>query len=407
MLQFRAVPLRSLSALWLSTTIILATAAFGQAEAKSIKIGELNSYAEFPAFTVPYRNGWQLAVEEINAAGGVLGRTLEVISRDDGGTTGDALRAAEELLTKEKVEFLFGTFLSNVGLAVSDFSNRRKLPFLATQPLTDALTMERGNRYTYRLRPSVYMQTAMLAEAAKESDAKRWAIVAPDIAYGRSAAATFKALLSEHIEDAKVVVELYPPLGNPEPQGTAEAIVRAVPDAIFSAVYGRDLVGLLAAGAQVQLFEGKTVLSLLSGEPEWLLPLGANAPKGWIVTGYPWDQIEDEKHKAFVAAYSDKYNVPPRLGSLHGYQAVYLIRTMLDNAKSTDIEAMLSSLERLEFDVVTGPTSIRALDNQATLGAWVGKIGLEDGRPRMVDWSYKDGADYMVPQNQVRAIRTD
>ena len=88
--------------------------------AQNIKIGELNSYKVFPAFLEPYKKGWELALEEINASGGVLGRRLEMVSRDDGGTPGDAVRVAEELIAREKVNLLMGTFASNVGLAVAD-----------------------------------------------------------------------------------------------------------------------------------------------------------------------------------------------------------------------------------------------------------------------------------------------
>ena len=70
----------------------------------TIKIGEINSYKAQPAFLEPYKKGWELAVEEINAAGGVLGKKLEVISRDDNGNPGDAVRVAEELVSREKVD---------------------------------------------------------------------------------------------------------------------------------------------------------------------------------------------------------------------------------------------------------------------------------------------------------------
>src|SRR6267142_5442565 len=96
--------------------ISLTSSAFGQGQ--SIKIGELNSYKLFPAFLEPYKKGWQLALEEINHSGGVLGRQLEVVSRDDGGTPGDAVRAAEELISRERADVLMGTFASDVGLAV-------------------------------------------------------------------------------------------------------------------------------------------------------------------------------------------------------------------------------------------------------------------------------------------------
>src|SRR3989442_15407272 len=102
--------------------------AFGQGQ--SIKIGELNSYKVFPAFLEPYKKGWQLALEEINRSGGVLGRQLEVVSRDDGGTPGDAVRVAEELISREQVALLMGTFASNVGLAVANPGEHRKVNFM-------------------------------------------------------------------------------------------------------------------------------------------------------------------------------------------------------------------------------------------------------------------------------------
>jgi branched-chain amino acid transport system substrate-binding protein len=140
---------------------LLLLAAGSNAFSQTLKIGELNSYKVFPAFLEPYKKGWQLALEEINAAGGAAGRTLEIVSRDDGGTPGDAVRVAEELISREKVDVLMGTFASHVGLAVANLANQRKILFLAAEPLTDKIVWEHGNRYTFRLRPSTYMQTAI------------------------------------------------------------------------------------------------------------------------------------------------------------------------------------------------------------------------------------------------------
>src|SRR3954468_14264078 len=87
----------------------------------TIKIGEINSYKALPQNLVPYRQGWLLAQEEINAAGGVLGRKMETVFRDDNGNPGDGVRMAEELLTREKVEVISGVTLSHVGVALTDF----------------------------------------------------------------------------------------------------------------------------------------------------------------------------------------------------------------------------------------------------------------------------------------------
>src|SRR6185295_12868218 len=163
--------------------LVLLLGVFAGSSWAQVKIGELNSYKVFPAFLEPYKKGYELALEEINAAGGLLGRKLEIVSRDDGGTPGDAVRVAEELLSRERATVLMGTFASNVGLAVANLANQRKVLFLAAEPLTDKIVWENGNRYTFRLRPSTYMQTAMLIPQAAKLGKKRWAIVYPNYEY--------------------------------------------------------------------------------------------------------------------------------------------------------------------------------------------------------------------------------
>ena len=183
----------------------------------TIKIGELNSYKAQPAFLEPYKKGWELAVEEINAKGGVLGKKLEVVSRDDGANPGDAVRVANELVTREGVNIIAGTFLSHIGLAVTEFAGKEKVFFLAAEPLTDKITWQNGNRYTFRLRPSTYMQVAMLIPHAVAAKKKRWALVYPNFEYGQSAAAWFKEMLKKAQPDVEFVTEQAPPLGSVEP----------------------------------------------------------------------------------------------------------------------------------------------------------------------------------------------
>src|SRR6185295_12053405 len=189
--------------------LIFSSPAHGQA----IKIGELNSYKVFPAFLEPYKKGWELALEEVNAQGGVGGRKLEVVSRDDGGTPGDAVRVAEELISREKADVLMGTFASNVGLAVANLAAQRKIVFLAAEPLTDKIVWESGNAYSFRLRPSTYMQVAMLVPEAAKLKKKRWAIVYPNYEYGQSATDSFKKLLKAAQPEVEFVAEQAPPLG--------------------------------------------------------------------------------------------------------------------------------------------------------------------------------------------------
>src|SRR5690349_20443758 len=238
-----------------------------------IKIGEINSYKVFAAFLDPYKKGMELAVEETNAAGGVLGRKIEVVSRDDNGNPADAVRAAEERWSCEKVAFLIGTFPSNVGLAVADFAKQKKTLFIAGEPLTDKIVWDQGNAYTFRLRPSTYMQTAMLIPDAAKLHKKRWAIVYPNCEYGQSATAAFKKLLKEKQPDVEFVAEQATPLGKIDAGAVVQALADAKPDAFISSLFGPDLAKFVRAGSVRDLFKYVAVLYLLDGEPEYLDPL--------------------------------------------------------------------------------------------------------------------------------------
>src|SRR6201985_2554606 len=380
----------------------VATAAFAQSE---IKIGEINSYSLLPAFTDPYRKGWQLAVEKIKAAGGINGKKLVVISKDDGGKPADAQTAANELVSSENVVMLTGTFLSNIGLAVSDFAKEKKVFFLSAEPLTDAITWAKGNRYTFRLRPSNYMQAAMLVEEAAKLPAKRWAPIARNYEYAHSAVAVFKKLLSEKRPDIQWVEEQWPPQGKIDAGPVVQAVAAANPEAILNVTFGADLVKLVREGNTRGLFKGRTVVSFLTGEPEYLDPLKDETPEGWIVTGYPWYAIQTPEHDKFLKAYQAKFNDYPRLGSIVGYQTIKAAAAILAKANSTDPEKMITAAEGLSVPSPFGEITFRKIDHQSTLGAFTGKTALKDGKGIMVDTAYRKGSDYLPSDAEVEKMR--
>ena len=375
------------------------------AGAQNIKIGELNSYKVFPAFLEPYKKGWELALEEINAKGGVNGRKLEVVSRDDGGTPGDAVRVAEELISRERANVLMGTFASNVGLAVANLAQQRRIVFMAAEPLTDKMVWENGNRYTFRLRPSTYMQVAMLVPEAAKLKKKRWAIVYPNYEYGQSATESFKRLLKAAQPDVEFVAEQAPPLGKIDAGAVAQALADAKPDAIFSSLFAADLQKFVREGNTRGLFQNRTVFNLLGGEPEYLDPLKDETPEGWWVTGYPWSEINTPEHKRFRDAYQKRWNDYPRVGSVVGYTALHAIAEGLRKAGSPDPQKLSAALAGLQMESPFGKITWRAIDHQSTMGAYVGQLAKKDGRGMMVNWRYADGAKYQPSDQEVGALR--
>jgi branched-chain amino acid transport system substrate-binding protein len=371
----------------------------------AIKLGELNSYKVFPAFLEPYRKGMELAIEETNSAGGVLGRRMEVVYRDDNGNPGDAVRVAEELLTRERVSFLMGTFASNVGLAIADLARQRKVLFIAAEPLTDKITWQNGNRYTFRLRPSTWMQTAMLIPEAAKLKKRRWAIVFPNYEYGQAATAAFKELLKKAQPNAEFIAEQAVPLGKIEAGAVVQALADARPDAIFSSLFGPDLTSFVREGNTMGLFKGRDVFNLLGGEPEYLDPMKDEAPTGWYVTGYPWYAIDTPAHRKFLAAYQKRWNDYPRAGSVVGYVTALTAVEAIKKAASLDSEKLVGAMLGLKVQTPFGEITYRAIDHQATLGAYVGRTGAKNGKGVMTSFFYADGAKYQPSDAEVRKLR--
>ena len=395
----------SIRALAISAT--LATGLFAQTTmaADTIKIGEINHYKRMAAFAEPYKKGIELRLGEINAAGGVLGKKLEFIYRDDQGKPGEAVKIAEELMTRDGAVMLTGTILSHVGLAISSFAGKKKYLYLAAEPLADALVWAKGNNYTFRLRASTYVQASMLAEAAAKTDAKTYATIAPNYAYGKDAVAAFKKALKALKPDVKFVAEQWPGLFKIDAGAEVQAIERAKPDAIYNVTFGGDLAKFVREGTTRGLFDGRKVYGLLTGEPEYLDPLKDEAPVGWTVTGYPWYDFKDGPNKKFVDAYQAKYNEPPKLGSIVGYLTADSIAAGIKRAGSTDTEALVAAFKGLKVDTPLGEITFRKQDHQATMGAFVGTTALIDGAGRMVNWTYKKGEDYLPSDEEVAKLR--
>ncbi|MBK6650746.1 MAG: ABC transporter substrate-binding protein [Betaproteobacteria bacterium] len=370
-----------------------------------IKIGEVNSYKAQPAFLDPYKKGMELAIEEANAAGGVNGKKLQLITRDDNANPGDAVRAAEELISREQVDVLAGSFLSHIGVALTDFAKQKKVFFLAGEPLSDKIIWQNGNEYTFRLRPGTYMQSAMLVPEAAKLKKKRWALVYPNYEYGQQAAATFKTLLKAAQPDVEFVGEQAPPLGKLDAGSVVQALADAKPDAIMNVLFGADLSKFVREGNTRGLFKDRAVVSMLTGEPEYLDPLKDETPNGWIVTGYPWYGIQTPEHKAFFLAYHRKYNDYPRLGSVVGYTAIKSLTEGMKKAKSTETSKMVAAFKGLVVESPFGKITYRGLDHQSTMGAFVGKTKNEGGKGTMVDYVYLDGAKFMPPDAEVKKLR--
>ena len=383
----------------------LATPTFAQAP---IKIGEISSFSGIGApFTGPYRAGIEMAVEEANAKGGVLGRKVEVIFRDDKGQPAEAVKHAQELVGSVKVALISGTFLANVGLAVSDWARQNQTLFLASEPLTEALTWAKGHDHVFRVRPNTYEQGRMLAEKAGKMKYTRWAVIGPNFEYGKRAWENFRDRLKELKPEAQVVGEHWPTLGKLEAGPFVTAILNQNPDALYVSLFGSDWINFVREAKKRGLFDKMFVVGILLGEPEYIDPLGPEAPEGMLVTGSPWYDIQIPAHKEFVGRYQKRTDKAPVLGSLVGYVTYLSIFEAIRKAGSTDTDKLVTAFRGLKVDTPIGPISYRASDGQSTMGAWVGttKLDPKRGVGVMVNWEYVPGDKVLPSDDEVKKLR--
>ena len=249
------------------------------------------------------------------------------------------------------------------------------------------------------------MQVAMLVPEAAKLKKKRWAVVYPNYEYGQSAAATFKQLLKAAQPDVEFVAEQAPALGKIDAGSVTQALADAKPDAIFNVLFATDLAKFVREGNTRGVFQGREVVSLLTGEPEYLEPLKDETPNGWIVTGYPWYGVQTPEHKAFYLAYHRKYNDHPRLGSVVGYSMIHALAAGIAKAKSTETEKLVTAFSGLNFTTPFGKATFRKQDNQSTMGAFLGRTKNDGGKGVLVDYRYIDGASVQPSDDVVKKLR--
>jgi len=375
---------------------------------RPLRIGEINTYSGIAAgFTLPYRHAVEMARDEVNAAGGLLGRKVEVLFRDDKGSPAEAIRHAQDLVANERVDLLAGTFLSHVGLAVSDFARQQKVLFMAAEPLTEALTWSKGNRYTFRVRVNTHSQGRMLAERAAKLPYKTWAVIGPNYEYGRRAWETFWERLKELKPGVQVVGEHWPALSKIEPSGYVTALLAQRPEAVYVALFGSDWIAFAREAGKRGLFQRAGFVGILLGEPEYMDPLKLEAPEGMLVTGYPWYAITTPAHTAFVENFRRRTGQPPVNGSLVGYITFLSIFEGLRQAKSAETERLIGALGGMTVATPIGPITFRRFDGQSTMGAWVGVTRRDASRGVgvMADWEYIPGEKVLPSEAEVMRLR--
>lgn len=341
-------------------------------------------------YGVPVTKGAEMAVQEINAKGGVLGRQLELLERDSKASADEAVRLARELIIKNNVDFLVGTLTSAEAPAVSTIAKENQIVFIAPTSKTVQLTSPPNlHPYIFRLSSNTDIDgRSGAALIAKWKDVKRVATIAPDYAYGRDAIRAFVDFIKKARPDIEIVDQQWPKLGQSDFTPFITAQMAKQPQAVFCDVYGGDFVTLAKQAGPLGYF--KAVNNRLAdagevGSTDEALALGADYPYGIWSDAYDpvvWAQNEPPEHKVFAdnlkAFMKEKYASG---WAIMGYSAVYALAEGIKKAGATNSDKVAKALAGLTFDTPVGKRTFNATSHETEAGEFWGEMVKDDRYP--------------------------
>jgi branched-chain amino acid transport system substrate-binding protein len=360
----------------LAGVISFGAPALVQAEAKPIKIGVVHSLSG-PAgsFGRYYKEGAGMAAKEINAQGGILGRPIEYIFRDDRANPEAALREARSLFMQKEVDFLIGGVVSSCTLAILPLSLERKKIFMIDIAGATDNTLK-GHRYSFASQLSSPAQGRATARyvAEKRPDLKKWYIMGPDYAYGHDIYKWFWDELKRLNPSVEVVGEAWPKFGTSEFGPYVTTIMAAKPDAVFSSVWGGDFVNWLKAAVPRKFHEHIVEVGAEKAQLENLMPPGDLLPDGLIENGpFPFWAIDTPGIKKWLSDYHDATgNLYPSTSVQNAYMHAYLLKAAIEKAGKVETEAVVDALEGMTLNGPAGKLVVNPATHVMMLPQYVG-----------------------------------
>jgi branched-chain amino acid transport system substrate-binding protein len=346
------------------------TALFGAlARADTIKIGfPIPLSGPTAVYGEPVLKGAEMAVAEINAKGGVLGRQLELLPRDSKANADEAVRLARELIIKDNVDFLVGTLTSAEAPAVSTVAKENKIVFIAPTSKSTILT-DPQHIHPYIFRISSNTDVEGLAGAslmARWKDVKTVATIAPDYAYGHDSINAFIKTLKKLRPDITIVDSQWPKLGEPDFTAFITAQMGKKPDAIYCSLFAGDFVTFTKEAKPLGYFkaiDNRLIDAAEVGTTDEARALGADYPYGIIADAYDpviWGgSNEPPAHKKFIADLKAFTKAPYASGwSIVGYQSIYALADGIKKAGDTNSDDVSKALLGLSFDTPVGKRTL-------------------------------------------------
>jgi len=351
--------------------------------------------------------GIKIAVEEVNAAGGILGRKLELIVRDTEMKVDVGAREVKDLILREKVHFLEGPCSSGVALALQVVHSEYKVLRITTLANTEAQVVDKFTPYVVQIVPNTYMEAIAATRYLHKRypKAKKFCTIAPDYEFGRREEAAFAEEIKRLVPDAEIVYEAWPKPGEKDFTSFITAIMAKKPDAVHSSLFGGDLVAFTKQAAPYGFFQKIPFIALY--DLPVLLALGEDAPEGVMGFGRGCFFMDpNPKMMAFAEKYRQLHGTYPDSWAVQAYDGVYLLKAAIEKAKSISTEEVIKAMEGLTLDSLRGKFTIRPLDHMGTVPCYQGVIAKDPKYPFKIwkDLSRIPGEEVIRSEESVREI---
>ncbi|MCX5803418.1 MAG: ABC transporter substrate-binding protein [Proteobacteria bacterium] len=342
--------------------------------ANTIKVGIVDTYTGPPsAYTLDVLDGFKMAVEKINAKGGVLGKKIEYTTRDEKFKPDIGLAMAKELVLKEKVDILMGTINSATALAVSEFAKKEKIPFFVTYSKSDKIIGEKGHRYVFNMNENTMMAGRAAGYVLGKKPYTKYWIAGDDYEYGHAIANNVWENIQKFNPKAIILGQTWWKVGEADFTPYITQILAAKPDFIIVATGGGSMVNFQKAAKATGLSQNIPFYQHTGNELGTLLAQGQNAPEGVYGTAnYLFYLPDSPANKAFAEEFNKVYKRYPKASALVGYMTAQFIAEGFKKAGKINNEALIKALEGLKLDSPVGPLSIRACDHQLELPTYFG-----------------------------------
>jgi branched-chain amino acid transport system substrate-binding protein len=390
----------------LAVLLLALTSAMGQ---ETIKFGAIYDFAGgCHQVSESAITGIKLAVQEINAAGGVLGKKLEFFVRDTEAKTDVAVREVKDLILREKVNFLMGPCSSGVSLAMQVVHSEYKILRIVGIANTEGQTVDKFSPYTFQIVPNTYMEAIAATRYLhkKFPKAKKFCTIGPDYEFGRREETVFAEEIKRLVPDAEIVYEAWPKLGEKDFTAFITAIMAKKPDAVHGSIFGGDLVSFTKQALPYGFFQKIPFMAVY--DLTVLVALGADAPEGALSFSRGcFFSDPNPKMMQFVEKYRKANNgAYPDAWAITAYETLYLYKAAAEKAKTIETEAMIKALEGISVDMLRGPFTIRPLDHMGTVPCYQGVVAKVPEYPFKIwkDLSRIPGEEVIRPEASIREI---